>query len=336
MIENKFIKDLGKSLGITMCGVTDYKISREKRDYLKLRKDLNRETEFEEKNMEFRLKKELSLENSRSIIVIGVSYNTGRGDLNTYPRGSLSRVSFGEDYHEVVMDKLEELAGAIGERLDFQYKAFVDTGPLIDRELAYLSGIGYYGKNCSIINDTYGSFIALGYLITDLEIENNRPVESKCGECSLCLDACPTKALEEEYRLNPKKCISYLTQVKDIPEDLREKMGTKIYGCDTCQLVCPKNKGVKKSEEVRFNPIKTRGYVDILELFNMTNRDFKNKYGDMSGSWKGKNILKRNGIIALRNLKDERFIGLLEKEANSNSPLVKEYAKWALEKLKGG
>ncbi len=336
MIANRLIKDLAEEAGIKMCGVTDYKVEKSKLEYLKLRKNLGRTTEFEEEDLRLRLDKTRVLEGARSIIVIAVSYNTDREEFSIYPRGNLSKVSFGEDYHQVVMDRVKDLVRLMEEKLDFTYKAFVDTGPLIDRELAYLSGIGYYGKNCSIINEDYGSFIAIGYIVTDLEIENDQALNLDCGTCSLCLDACPTKALEGEYRLNPKKCISYLTQVKDVAEELRDKMGVKVYGCDTCQLVCPKNIGVKKSQEPRFKPIKTKGYIDILELLTMTNKEFKEKYGTMSGSWRGKNILKRNSIIALRNLGDRDFIGLIEEETKSKSPLVKEYASWALKELKGG
>ena len=117
----------------------------------------------------------------------------------------------------------------------------MDTGPLVDRNLSYTSGMGYYGKNTLMISEEYGSYFFIGYIITDLDIEKDKILKSQCGSCTRCLKYCPTGALEGPYKLNPKKCISYLTQTKEkIPYELRESMGAKIYGCDTCQDVCPK------------------------------------------------------------------------------------------------
>lgn len=331
---NKYVKECAGKLKIDMCGITDYKIDRTKLDYLDYRVRNNLSTEFEEQDLELRTNKNLSLDGAGSIIVVGMSYNTEAENIELYPKGKLSKISYGEDYHRVLRTKLEELVEELSKSLDFDYKIYVDTGPLIDRELAYLAGIGYYGKNCSIINEDYGSFIALGYIITSLEIENDRPLESQCGDCRLCLDACPTQALYKAYKLNPKICISYLTQAKNIPEDLRPKMGIKIYGCDTCQLVCPKNKGVRTASERAFIPEKTKGYVDILELMEMSNRDFREKYGSMSGSWKGKNTLKRNALIVLSNLGDKSFLPALKYQAKSESNLIRDYARWALETIK--
>ena len=335
MEKNKLVKDIARSLGIDLCGITDYRLEEDRIAWLRLRKEINYETEFEESNIELRLNKELTLEGARSIIVIGLSYNTPRPQgQDPDLRGSLSKVSWGQDYHRVLEDKLRELALRLGESLDFNYKAFVDTGPLIDRELARLAGLGYFGKNCSIINDRYGSFFAIGYIITDIEIANDRPLETTCGDCDLCLRACPTGALEGPYRVNPKKCLSYLTQSKEIAEPMREKMGDRIYGCDSCQLACPKNRQVELSGEEAFMAWKTRGYVDIEELLTMSNREFKEKYGSMSGSWRGKNILKRNSIIALTNLGPGRHMDLVRDQAKSDSPLVRDCALWALEKFK--
>lgn len=301
----EYIIKKSEELNIDMIGFTDSSPMGNLEEYLKYRKDNSLITEFEERDTGRRIDPKLTMEGCKSIIVIALSYNVDYKEKSKVKyKGSLSKSSWGMDYHRVLKTKMNELVKEIEEVQQFNHMCFVDTGPLVDRELAHRAGMGYYGKNCSIINDKYGSFIFIGYILTDLEIKvSNKPIESKCGSCDLCIRACPTNALENPFRLNPKRCISYLTQTKDeIDQNLQSKMGIKIYGCDTCQMVCPKNKDVKKSEHEEFIPIKTNGEVDLKELLCMTNRQFRNKYGDMSGSWRGKKILQRNAHIAINNM----------------------------------
>lgn len=328
----QFIIDKSMELDIDLCRFTDCDPLLNLKEYLNYRKENNLNTNFEEEDLMKRIDPKLTLNSCKSIIVIGISYNV---DIQEKPRyklkGRLSKSSWGIDYHNVLKEKIELLISEIKKKKDFEYKYFVDTGPLIDRELAKKSGIGYYGKNSSIINDEYGSFIFIGYILTDLDIEKDNEIEEKCRECDLCIRACPTGALEGKYRLNPKKCISYLTQTKDtIPIELRSKMGIKIYGCDTCQNVCPKNKDVKRSKNESFIPKNTMGYMDIEELLTISNRQFKKKYGEMSGSWRGKKILKRNAIIALGNMKDIKNIPILINELRDSDPMIRRYAEWAI------
>ncbi|MEW8973420.1 MAG: tRNA epoxyqueuosine(34) reductase QueG [Tissierellaceae bacterium] len=334
----EYILDKARELGIDIIGFTDCSPLVDIQDYLLEKKKENKYTEFEEKDLAKRIDPRLTLESCRSIIVLGISYNVDyKPGEGVRLKGNLSRSSWGIDYHRILKNKTEALIEEIEKEVDFQYRYFVDTGPLVDRELAKKAGIGYYGKNCSIINREYGSFIFIAYILTDLDIENRTEyIEQECGDCTLCIRACPTNALEEPYRLNPKRCVSYLTQTKDIiSEELRHKMGAKIYGCDTCQMVCPKNKGIKRSTHKDFIPLQTKGVVDIEELFHMSNREFKEKYGHMAGSWRGKNTLKRNAIIALGNIKDKESLYLLEEELKKGNESLKEYILWAIDRIKG-
>lgn len=328
----EIIVSKAKEINIDICRFTNCKELIHLKDYLMYRKKGNIETSFEEADLIKRLNPKETMESCKSIIVIGISYNVDIDERPEYPlKGRLSKSTWGKDYHKVLKEKIELLIKEIKKETSFEYKYFIDTGPLIDRELAKKSGIGYYGKNCSIINDEYGSFIFIGYILTDLDIEEDLPVEEKCGDCKTCIDACPTGALENPYTLNPKKCISYLTQTKDnIPVELRSKMGIKLYGCDACQLVCPKNKDIKKSNHYEFIPKETKGYMNIEELLNISNKEFKRKYGDMAGSWRGKTILKRNAIIALGNMKKMDNIEILIKELKDPNPIIREYAQWAI------
>ncbi len=331
--KNYIIKK-SKDLNIDLIGFTDCSSLDGKVGYIIERKKRGIETEFEVESIEKRVNPKLLLPNCKTIISIGISYNVGFNEKPDFKlKGRLSMSSWGKDYHYVLKEKMERLIEEIKKIKNFDYRYFVDTGPLIDREIAYKSGIGYYGKNCSIINEKYGSFIFIGYILTNLDIDIDYiKVDEGCGECDLCLRACPTGALEGPYRLNPKKCISYLTQTKEkIPYELRSKMGIKIYGCDTCQMVCPKNKNIVKGKSKEFVPQNTKGYIDIEEILKLSNRQFKEKYGSMAGSWRGKNILKRNGIIALGNMKQKEHIDVLKyllKEESSH--MIKESAAWAI------
>ena len=329
----RYIINKSKELNIDMIGFTDCEPLSNIEDYLIKRAKENKQTEFEEKDIEKRINPKLTFPDCKTIIVIGLSYNNTFNKRVDYSlKGALSKSSWGLDYHKVLKKRMEKLIEEIKKFAEFNYKYFVDTGPLIDRELAKKSGIGYYGKNSSIINDEYGSFIFIGYILTDLDIETS-PIllEEKCGDCNICIKSCPTGALEGPYRFNPKKCISYLTQTKEkIPYELRNKMGFKIYGCDTCQLVCPKNKDIKKPNHEEFLPKDTKGYMDIEELLSISNKQFKEKYGSMSGSWRGKNVLKRNGIIALGNMKYKDNINLLEPLLKDPNPTIREYAAWVI------
>lgn len=332
---------IGKSqeLGIDLIGFTDSQPLLDIKDYLIYKREIGRHTSFEEKDIAKRIDPKLTLANCKSIIVIGIPYRVDYKDdsrKNIRLRGGLSKSSWGLDYHRVLRDKMEKLIKELKKDYKFDYKAFTDTGPLVDRELANKAGLGYYGKNCSIINKEYGSFIFLGYILTSLDIKvENIYVEDSCGDCDLCLRACPTGALESKYHINPNKCISYLTQTKDIiDEELRHKMGISVYGCDVCQNVCPKNKGVKYSNHEEFIPVKTKGLIDIEELLSMSNREFREKYGQMAGAWRGKNTLKRNAIIALGNMKDEKNLELLYIEKEKDIQSLNRYIEWAIAKIK--
>ncbi len=326
-------KEIGiDTIGFTRADKLDHMI-----DFLSERKKKGYDTEFEEKDIISRTNPTLLMPECRTIIVIGISYNieykkAHSKDIKWF--GLLSKSSWGEDYHKVLKSKMEMLANEVSKVTDFKYTICVDTSPLIDRQIAKRAGIGWFGKSCSIINDDFGSYIFLGYLLTDLELEEDNKLEEKCGDCRLCIDACPAGAIQEGYIINTKRCISYLTQTKDrIPYELREKMGKKIYGCDTCQQVCPKNREIQKGSTEEFIPKRTNGIVDIEEILTISNKEFNKKYGTMSGAWRGKNVLKRNAIIALANIGDRDCIGLLKEALNDESPMIREYAAWALIKI---
>ncbi|MFA9424096.1 MAG: tRNA epoxyqueuosine(34) reductase QueG, partial [Sedimentibacter sp.] len=243
-MEQKIIS-IARSLGINVVGVTttlNY-------SYLystlieRARKGYN--SEFEEKDINKRLDVRNVFPQCKSIIAIGISYAPGYKKQISSKDGLLSVVSFGEDYHVKIKNILIKLANEIEKHMEFNYVACVDTTPLLDREICKNAGIGQYGKNTMLINDNYGSFIYIGYLLTDIEIAKNKLEETIdiCNGCEICVKSCPNNAILKNGGINSKRCVSYLTQTKNyIPIQFRHNMGNQIYGCDVCQLTCPKNK----------------------------------------------------------------------------------------------
>ncbi|OHW62237.1 epoxyqueuosine reductase [Andreesenia angusta] len=311
-------------------------------DILAERRRIGWELEFEHSDIEDRTRPEKLLEDYSSIIAVAVSYNLKRAsgrDSGGILRGVMSVSAVGEDYHRVVREKAEKLMESIVAEHPSKYYIGVDTSPLLDREIAAAAGIGFFGKNTSIINPELGSRIFLGYILTTLELECGTKLEDGCGSCEICVKACPTNAIQGDYTMNPRRCIAYLTQTKlKIPFELREKMGFKIYGCDVCQNACPKNKKAKHCRAENFMSAEGLGLehstrVDIQKLLSMTNREFKETYGKTSSGWRGKNILKRNAIIALGNSGDRSYVEVIRPLLKDQSKIIKEYALWSLMKL---
>lgn len=332
-------------LGIETVGITSKTDYSHLEGFLISRKNKDQSCEFEEQNINKRLNAKNLFPECRSIIAIGVPYGQGYKIPFSNNKGLLSVSSHGLDYHKKVNLLLNKFAEEIMKSTSFKYVATVDTSFLIDKEICKSSGLGNYGKNSLLINKNLGSFMNLAYLLTDIEIEDeqepiltdveikgdNRREEDICGSCNICVKYCPNKAIFDEGGINPIKCVSYLTQTKNyIPLEYRESMGRQIYGCDICQIVCPKNKEI-------LNRNTSEDYSDLIadlnELLSISNKDFTNKYGHMAGSWRGRNIWKRNGLIALGNLRIKTMFGHVKDQLQNPSEMIKIYAAWSLLKI---
>jgi len=331
------IINLAKKIGISKIGFT----TADDFDYLekslRLAVEEGRNSGFEHKNIEERIKPKLSLASAKTIISIAVAYPhklKQQPQKTAYKRGKFTPNSWGLDYHYVLQDKLDRLAKGIEElTADFEYKGMVDTGALVDTAVAQRAGIGFIGKNGLVISKEFGSYMFLGELITNLDIEPDQPVDYGCGDCNRCVTACPTSCLIGDGSMNAKRCLSFQTQDKGVMDlEFRKKIKTVIYGCDICQICCPYNKGLDNPLATEIDP--DLSHPELLPFLELSNGQFKEKFGHVAGSWRGKNILQRNAIIALANANDRSAIPkMLEIIDKGQNPIHVATAIWALRQL---
>lgn len=331
-----------KTIGIDKIGFTTASTFDELKNRLLRQQELGYQSGFEEPNIEKRVNPALLLDEPRSIISIALAYpskmNTRVEGKKGERRGLFCRASWGMDYHIILRGRLEKLEQYIKMKYpEARLKSMVDTGELADRAVAQRAGIGWSGKNCAIITPEFGSYVYLGEMITNIPFEPDQPIEDRCGSCNKCIEACPTGALVQGGQINAQKCIAFLTQTKDfIPEEYRDKIGNRIYGCDSCQTACPENKGKNFHfyKEMEPNPDEVKPL--LKPMLQMSNREFKTKYGYLSGAWRGKKPIQRNAIIALAHFKDETALDDLIKLLNDDSrPVMRGTSAWAIGKIGG-
>jgi len=302
------------------------------------------------------------LEGARSAIVCALNYNTehpysseaAASERNGEPRGWISRYAWGRDYHEVLWERLNALANALNGRFPEPHRsrAYADTGPVAERLFAKYAGLGWLGKNTLLLNERMGSWFFLGVIFTTLELApslepHEMPPADLCGNCRQCLDACPTGAFVEPYVLDARRCISYLTiELRgSVPEEFREPMGNKVYGCDICQEVCPYNREAPATTLPDFGPRQFGPGENLLQprlewLANMSEEEFRGKFRGSAmkrTKWRG---LVRNACIALGNSKmrpgseqHARVSELLQRLSESQEISIAESARWALSRI---
>ncbi|MEK5379494.1 tRNA epoxyqueuosine(34) reductase QueG [Niallia sp. FSL W8-0635] len=338
----KDIIEYSKTIGIDKIGFTSASTFEEMKVRLIRQQELNYQSGFEEKDIEKRVDPSLLLHQPKSIISIALAYPSKMKERVVSKkgerRGIFCRASWGTDYHIVLKDRLQKLEEYIKERMpDALCKSMVDTGELVDRAVAQRAGIGWSGKNCAIITPEFGSYVYLGEMITNLPLEPDKPMEDQCGSCNKCIDVCPTGALIQGGQLNAQRCIAFQTQTKGfLAEEFREKLGNRIYGCDTCQTVCPKNKGIDFHNHPEMEPDPEIAKPLLQPLLFISNKEFKEKYGHISGSWRGKKPIQRNAIIALAHFKEEGAVGdLITVMKKDPRPVIRGTAAWALGKIGG-
>ena len=303
--------------------------------------------EFNKKSIEEKCDPFLTMENCKTIVVLGLPYYSESNTIDishTTPdtfRGRLARTAWGEDYHRVFQRKMQNLGEALGKnKPGVSYQSYVDTGPLVERFLASKAGLGFYGYNILFYHHEYGSYVFYGYMLIDLEVcdvpgnEKKSCHGSVCENCNKCIKACPGQAIVKPYRLNASRCISGIMQKKGVLSDEEKAlMGNRIYGCDVCQEICPYNKELKSSSDPAFIPGNPPAFPDLRELLGVSNKEFIRKYGNNASAWRGARVLKRNALVALGNIGDPGAMPYIFPFINDTREDLRDAAQWALKKL---
>lgn len=339
------IKLWGRELGFQQVGITDIDLSREEPRLQEwLQKNYHGTMEWLSAHGNKRSRPAELIPNTIRAISVRMDYLPGDTQqikmLKDPTKAYISRYTLGRDYHKLIRKRLSVLAEKIDAALpnNFplkgQHRAFVDSAPVMERPLAEKAGLGWTGKHTLIINSKAGSWFFLGEIFSFLPLPVDHPKEqNQCGECTACLKVCPTDAFPKPYVLDARRCISYLTieNTGAIPEEFREPIGNRIFGCDDCQAICPWNKYANLTQEKDFNPRHSLDQVDLIDLFQWSEEEFLQKTEGSAIRRAGYEGWLRNIAIGLGNApSDEKIIQALETKRNDCSDMVNEHIDWAL------
>jgi epoxyqueuosine reductase len=299
------------------------------------------------------------LPGAKSIIVLAANYGTRverresrardftqRDDAHPStldPRPStalIARYARFDDYHNVLGGRLKQLTGFVNQLGGAETHSLwhVDTGPLLERDFAQRAGLGFIGKHTNVISRRFGNWILLAEIVTTLELEPDAPEKNHCGNCTRCIEACPTRAITAPFQLDARLCISYLTiELKgSIPVELRPAIGNRIFGCDDCLAVCPWNRFAREGKLMKAHARPDMAAPDLFKLLQLDDAGFKSRFAGTPILRTKRRGLLRNVCVALGNVGDQSALPALEKAAGDAEPLIAEHARWALERIQAG
>lgn len=291
-----------------------------------------------EDTLERRVHPQAMWKGARSAVVLGVNYGPDHNPLDVLEqrdRAAISVYAKGKDYHDLLKKRLKRFATEFARANDCDVKVFVDTAPLMEKPLAAQAGMGWQGKHTNLVSREYGSWLFLGVMLTAAELEPHAPEVDHCGSCRACLDICPTDAFPEPYKLDARRCISYLTIEHDgpIPHEFRKPIGNRIYGCDDCLAVCPWNKFAQRTHEAKFAASEMTAAPDLSELSRLDDEAFRSAYAGSPIKRIKRHRFLRNVLIAIGNSGENRFVPDVIRLLDDNAPIVRGSAVWALFQL---
>jgi epoxyqueuosine reductase len=330
---------LAKELGFDSCRIaraTTPRHAEQFRDWLG--RDSAGEMQWMERGAEKRCDPQQVLPGVRSVVVVGLNYFQGheapRAGARGGAHGTIARYAWGDDYHDLMPGKLEQLSGFLS-GLGGTQKCYVDTGPILERDHAAEAGTGWHGKSTMLVDAKLGTWFFLGEIFTTLELPADEPQAPRCGSCTRCITACPTGAITAPHRLDARRCISYLTiELKGaIPLEFRPLIGDRIYGCDDCLEACPWNRFAAVSREAAFGP-RPAVTMPLRDYLALDEAGFREAFrGSPIKRIKRRGFL-RNVCVALGNVGDANDLPALEKASHDPEPLIAEHAIWAIEEIR--
>ena len=277
------------------------------------------------------------LPGAKSVIVLALNYFQGQESRRsqTAATGKVARYAWGDDYHDVIADKLNKIDNFLREFGGTQ-KCYVDTGPILERDYAATSGIGWHGKSTMLINERLGTWFFLAEILTTLELPADEPAHDRCGTCERCITACPTGAITAPHKLDARRCISYLTiELKGaIPLEFRPLIGDRIFGCDDCLDACPWNRFASESRESAFSARASTTDYSLCDYLKLTDAEFRDLFRNSPIKRIKRRGFLRNVCVALGNVGTREDLPALEKACSDPEPLVVEHAKWAMERIR--
>ena len=276
----------------------------------------------------------------RSVIMLGVNYGPDENPLailESRTRGAISVYAQGDDYHDLIKKRLKALARWLVATSGGEVKVFVDTAAVMEKPLAQAAGLGWQGKHTNLVSREFGSWLFLGAIFTTLDLPRDEPDTDHCGSCQACLDICPTSAFPAPYKLDARRCISYLTieSKGPIPHEFRKAIGNRIYGCDDCLAVCPWNKFAQQGREARLAAREDLRAPSLAELARLDDTAFRARFTKSPVKRIGRDRFVRNVLIAIGNSGDGTLAGEAKRLLMDDSPLVRGAAVWALSQLTG-
>ena len=331
------IKEAAQRLGFELVGISPMRPAPHEQSFAQwLREGLAGNLDYMQRTESLRRDPRELVPWAVSIISVGMNYYSGysRPVDSSEPRGWISRYAWGDDYHNLMKGKLEALLESIGQFHDgnIQGKAFVDSGPVLERDFAGIAGLGWIGKNTHLISPKKGSWFFLGELFVDLPLAYDRPIRDRCGRCDLCLKACPTGAFVGPYVLDARRCISYLTiELKDwMPRSLRPLVGNHIFGCDICQEVCPYNVKALPTAEIAFQPRSGLHAPELIAFLSLSEAEFRQRFRASPILRAKRRGFLRNVAVALGNLKALDAVPALIRSLDDEESVVRGHVAWAL------
>ncbi|HEY1036630.1 MAG TPA: tRNA epoxyqueuosine(34) reductase QueG [Pseudoxanthomonas sp.] len=339
------IRALAHAAGFQRVGITGVELKQDEAHLLDwLAQQLHGSMEWMARHGALRARPAELLPGTIRVISVGLDYgkdpDAAWANLREHERAYVARYALGRDYHKLMRNRLQRLAEVVQAEIGpFGHRAFTDSAPVLERALARNAGLGWIGKHTCLIDKDGGSWFFLGELFVDIPLPIDPPATAHCGSCTRCIDICPTGAITAPYRLDARRCISYLTIEHEgsIDEELRPLMGNRIYGCDDCQLICPWNKFAKRSDEPDFRARNDLDKASLAELFAWEEDEFLRRSEGSAIRRSGHERWLRNIAIALGNAPTTpEVLAALATRRHHPSPVVREHVEWALRRHGGG